>query len=126
MTALGNSLVWVDIPVLNLDRAISFYSAMLGQAVTRQGGPGFAFGLLPGAEPGVRGCLYEPQSDNHPSRVGPLIYLNAEGRLHEAIKAVRDQGGAVIQAVHAIGEHGWRALVIDSEGNRLALHSFRP
>lgn len=126
MTTLHNSLVWVDIPVLDLDRAIGFYSAVLGEPVTRQGGPGFAFGLLPGSEPGVRGCLYEPQSDNRPSRQGPLIYLNAEGRLHEAVSAAREHGGAVVQAVHDIGGHGWRALVIDSEGNRIALHSFRP
>lgn len=121
--ALNNALVWVDIPVVDLNRAIAFYSALLGAPVTREGGPGFFFGLLPNAEGGVGGCLYHPASDNAPSRQGPLVYLNAGGRLHEAVHAARDHGGAVVQAVHQIGAHGWRALIIDSEGNRIALHA---
>jgi hypothetical protein len=29
----------------------------------------------------------------------------------------------VLEAMHAIGPHGFRAVVLDSEGNRIALHS---
>ena len=47
---MSNRTVWVDIPVIDLDRAIAFYSAVLGEPVTKEGGPGFAFGLLPHAE----------------------------------------------------------------------------
>ena len=46
-------------------------------------------------------------------------------RLHEAVRCAQSHGGTVVQAVHQIGEHGWRAIVIDSEGNRIALHSPR-
>jgi hypothetical protein len=120
-----NPFVWVDIPVNDLNRAIDFYSAVLGAPVSREGGPGFFFGLLPHSPSSVSGCLYHPASDNAPSRQGPLLYLNANGRLHEAVRSALEHGGSVLQAVHRIGEHGWRAVVIDSEGNRIALHSHR-
>jgi hypothetical protein len=75
---MSNRVVWVDIPVLNLDRAIAFYSAVLGSPVTKEGGPGFVFGLLPHSGTDVGGCLYSPGEDNSPSRVGPLV-LDSEG-----------------------------------------------
>jgi len=118
---MNNSVVWVDIPVAKLDRAIAFYSAMLGQVVEKESGPGFSFGLLPHAE--VGGCLVEATADSQPSRTGALVYLNAEGRLAQALDAVKAQGGQVLQDTHPIGPHGWRAIVLDSEGNRIALHS---
>ena len=120
---MSNCVVWIDIPVRDLDRAIAFYSAVLGRPVTKEGGPGFVFGLLSHTGSEVGGCLYSPDSDNSPSKVGPLIYLNAEGRLAQAVLAVATQGGQVLQAVHPIGPHGFRTIVLDSEGNRIALHA---
>ena len=120
---MSNRIVWVDIPVANLERAITFYSAVLGVPVTKEGGPGFVFGLLPHTGSEVGGCLYSPGEDNSPSKKGPLIYLNTEGRLAQAVGAVTTNGGQVLQAVHQIGPHGFRAIVLDSEGNRVALHA---
>lgn len=120
---MSNRLVWVDIPVSNLDRAIQFYSAVIGAEVAKEGGPGFAFGLLPHSGSDVGGCLYLPEGDNAPSKVGPLIYLNAEGRLKQAIEAVPAHGGHILKALHEIGPHGFCAIVLDSEGNRIALHA---
>jgi hypothetical protein len=121
--AAQNQFVWVDIPVTDLNRAIGFYSAVLGAPVTREGGPGFFFGLLPHANEGVGGCLVTSSAEAAPSQLGPLIYLNANGRLHEAVRLAQQMGGTVVHPVHQIGEHGWRAIVHDSEGNRIALHS---
>jgi uncharacterized protein len=120
---MSNRVVWVDIPVTDLDRAISFYSAVLGARVTKEGGPGFAFGLFPHEGNEVGGCVYIAGPDNAPSKSGPLIYLNADGRLGQAVQAVVESGGQVLQQPHQIGPHGWRAIVADSEGNRIALHS---
>ena len=120
---MSNRIVWIDIPVIDLERAITFYSAVIGSPVTKEGGPGFVFGLLPHAGTDVGGCLYLPDADNAPSKVGPLVYLNAEGRLPQAVEAVTAHGGQVLHAVHPIGPHGFRAIVLDSEGNRIALHA---
>ncbi len=120
---MSHRIVWVDLPVTDLDRAIRFYSAILGLPVTKEGGPGFTFGLLPHGEGEVGGCLVVPEGDDAPSKTGPLVYLNAEGRLAQAVAAVPAHGGQVLQPVHPIGPHGFRAVVLDSEGNRIALHA---
>jgi uncharacterized protein len=120
---MSHSFVWVDIPVIKLERAITFYSGVLGREVTKAGGQGFQFGLLPHSGDEVAGCVYVADADNSPSKAGPLVYLNADGRLEEAVQAVSRLGGQVLQQPHQIGPHGWRAIVVDSEGNRVALHA---
>ena len=119
---MANQVVWVDIPVVDLDRAVRFYSAVLGNAVRKQEYPGMSIGLLPGDDNDVSGCLFT-KSDDGPSDCGVLVYLNAQGRLDEAVAAVESNGGKVLQPKHQIGPHGFRAVILDSEGNRLALHS---
>jgi uncharacterized protein len=119
---MANQIVWVDIPVVDLDRAIGFYSAVLGSPVKKQEFPGMAIGLLPGSDPDVSGCLASGES-LRPSDIGPLIYLNVQGRLDEAIAAVEPSGGKIVQPRHQIGPYGYRAIILDSEGNRVALHS---
>lgn len=118
-----NHFVWVDIPVHDLNRAIGFYTALIDAPITREGGPGFFFGLLPHADQGVGGCLVHAPQEHGPAATGPLVYLNVSGRLREAVRAAQEHGGTILQAVHQIGEHGWRAVILDSEGNRLALHA---
>ena len=120
---MSHRFVWVDIPVLDLDRAIAFYAKVLATGVTREGGPGFTFGLLAHSGSDVAGCLVVADGDNAPSPRGPLVYLNVDGRIADAERAVAAAGGRVVQATHAIGPHGYRAIVVDSEGNRVALHS---
>jgi uncharacterized protein len=119
---MANQVVWVDIPVLDLDRAVRFYSAVLGGEVQKQEYPGMTIGLLPGYDSDVSGCLFT-KADEGPSATGLLIYLNAEGRLDEAIAVVEPNGGKILQPRHQIGPHGYRAVILDSEGNRVALHS---
>jgi hypothetical protein len=88
---------------------------------------GFEYGLLPHEEQGASGCLCVSADsaglENKPSQSGPLIYLSVEGRLDDAVKAVRANGGKVLQEKQQIGPHGFRAVIVDSEGNRIALHS---
>jgi len=53
------------------------------------------------------------------------VYLNVDGRMKAAVEAASSNGGRVVEAAHAIGPHGLRAVIIDSEGNRIALHSMK-
>lgn len=122
-----DTLCWTDIPVTNLDRAIKFYSAVLGKEVKKLSDAGAEYGLLPHEESNASGCLCIRSDsggvDNRPSANGPLIYLLVEGRLNEAVEAARANGGKILRARQQIGEHGFRAVIIDSEGNRIALHT---
>jgi predicted enzyme related to lactoylglutathione lyase len=54
---------------------------------------------------------------------GILLYMNVDGRIRDAVQKVVPHGGTVIEPTHSIGPHGFRAVVLDSEGNRIALHS---
>jgi predicted enzyme related to lactoylglutathione lyase len=123
----ANTLCWTDIPVADLDRAIKFYSAVLGKKVSKESFQNLEYGLLPHDEQNASGCLCvdgdSMGSENKPSQNGPLIYLSVDGRLDDAIKAVSANGGKILQNKHSIGPHGFRATVLDSEGNRIALHS---
>ena len=123
----ANTLCWTDIPVIDLDRAIRFYSAVLGQEVQKMSFGPAEYGLLPHEEQNAAGCLCVGSDSmgvkNEPSQTGPLIYLLTEGRLDEAVKAVRENGGKILQDRQQVGEHGFRAIIIDSEGNRIALHT---
>jgi uncharacterized protein len=119
---MANTVVWVDIPVVDLARACAFYSAVLGAEIGKMDYPGGSIGLLPGAGEEASGCLYESE-DTKPSDQGPLVYLNCTGRLAEAEAAVAPAGGKVLMPSHQIGPHGFRAVILDSEGNRIALHS---
>ena len=119
---VANQFVWVDIPVTDLDRAVAFYSAVLSGPVTTQGFEGMSFALLPGGEGDVTGCLFVGEK-MLPGALGPLIYLNCDGRLDEAGAAVVPAGGQILEEKHEIGPHGFRTVILDSEGNRLALHS---
>ena len=120
---MSNTFVWVDIPVLDLDRAIAFYSAVVGKPVDKMGGPGFNFGLFKHEGNQVGGCLVEPEGDMAPSLNGPLVYIDANGRLDAAVVAAEAHGGKVLKAKHSIAPNGFRAVIADSEGNRVALHS---
>jgi predicted enzyme related to lactoylglutathione lyase len=120
---MSNTFVWIDIPVRDLDRAVTFYSAVTAQPVDKVGGPGFNFGLFKHEGNEVGGCLFEPEGDVTPSLNGALVYFDASGRLDAAIAAAEQGGGKVLQAKHSIGRHGWRAIIADTEGNRVALHS---
>src|SRR5258705_2254778 len=119
---MANQIVWCDIPVLDLDRAVKFYSAVLGQAVNKQEFPGMTVGILPHNEGEVGGCLVSCAEDK-PSATGAMIYLNASGRLDDAIAAAAQHGGKVIQPQHSLWPFRFCAGGLNHEGQPIALPS---
>lgn len=116
-----NRIVWCDIPVADLDRACAFYAAVLAIAVEKTEFNGVSFALFEHSE-GNGGCLV-PQAGYTGCPSGPLVYLNVDRRIRDAVARVETRGGKVLEAIHPIGPHGHRAIVLDSEGTRIALHS---
>jgi hypothetical protein len=115
-----NRVVWCDIYVSDLDRAVAFYRAVLDIEVSLETFDGFRFAILQ-HDAGNGGCLV-PDPEQICTH-GPLLYFNVDGRIRDAVTKVQEHHGQVLQDVHAIGPHGWRAIVRDSEGNRIALHA---
>lgn len=117
----NNRAVWFDIPVADLERAVGFYSAVLAVEVHSEKFEDFSFAVIDHKD-GNGGCLI-PKPEDICSDKGLMLYLNADGRIRDAIEKVNAHGGRVIEDVHPIGPHGFRAIIHDSEGNRLVLHS---
>lgn len=117
----NNRIVWCDIPVADLDRACAFYRAVLAIGIDKMDFNGTAFAIFEHSE-GNGGCLV-PQAEYSGCPSGPLVYLNVDRRIRDAVAQVEKVGGKVLEATHPIGPHGFRAIVLDSEGTRIALHS---
>ena len=121
LNTVHNRLVWFDIPVADVERAAAFYRAVLGidvQVVPMGDGK---LGVLEHHD-GNGGCLvHDAKSINRQG--GILVYLNAAGRIRDAVQQAERLGGRVLAPITGIGAHGFRAIVADSEGNRIGLHS---
>lgn len=117
----NNRVVWFDIPVRDLDRAAAFYGEVLSLPIHRQRNELEEFGVIDHKE-GNGGCLLIRPGEPH-DKGGVLIYLNVDGRIRDAVGRVEALGGRVLEPVGSMGPHGYRAIVLDSEGNRVALHS---
>ena len=115
-----NRFVWCDIPVSNLERANAFYAALLNVRVESEHFEQFHFSILEHGE-GNGGCLVPNAGDV--TDKGILVYMNADGRIRDAVEQAKTHGGKVLTDVHSIGPHGFRAVLLDSEGNRIAVHS---
>jgi predicted enzyme related to lactoylglutathione lyase len=116
----NNRVVWFDIPVADLDRAAKFYRAVLDVGMRKETFGDVSLCVID-HENGIGGCLVLNKAEI--AAGGVLIYLNANGRIRDAVAKVVPNGGSVVHDTHAIGPHGFRAVVLDSEGNRIALHS---
>ncbi len=116
---MSNRISWFDLPVTDLSRAIQFYSVVL-EVEIKEEFPGVAVIAHEGND--VSGCLFT-SSSSKPSRDGVLLYFNVNGRIEAAVAAVEKCGGEVEEPPHEIGSFGRRALIIDTEGNRVALHT---
>jgi hypothetical protein len=115
-----NRAVWFDVPVADLDRAQAFYAAVLGVGVSKETFGETSFCVIDHQD-GNGGCLVI--GPDEVSDKGVLLYLNTDGRIRDAIAQAEKQGGKILQPLHPIGPHGFRAIILDSEGNRVALHS---
>ena len=115
-----NRAVWFDVPVVDLDRAQAFYSAVLGVGVSKETFGETSFCVIDHQD-GNGGCLVI--NPDEVSEGGVLIYFNADGRIRDALSQAESHGGSIVEPLQSIGPHGFRAIVLDSEGNRVALHS---
>ncbi len=117
----SNRVVWFDIPVADLDRAAKFYRAVLSIKIDKEKFGETSFCILEHNE-SIGGCLVIRENEVSANQ-GILVYMNVNGRIKDAISEVDKNNGKVIEPVHGIGPYGFRAIVLDSEGNRIALHS---
>lgn len=120
---MKNLVSIIEIPVADLSRAISFYQTILGISIEKMEMDGVQMGILPSDGETVNVVLAKG-NDYKPATDGALIYLNAGNDLQPALDRIEQNGGKVIVPKTAISpEMGFFALFIDTEGNKLGLHS---
>lgn len=120
-----NAINWFEIPALDLERAFAFYSEILHGNVrkgTFGNGDLLLFNVPFNTGEAVGGSIVI-RPDLTPSTEGALIYLNAFGKLSNAVAKVESAGGKVLIPELNLGKFGFSALIIDSEGNRIGLLS---
>jgi hypothetical protein len=128
MELTANVVNWFEIPAQDLDRAMKFYLDVFGyemQKITFEGEEMAFFPWVDG-QPNSSGSLVKHKDTYAPSdHAGVLIYFSSPtGDLSNELKKVDAAGGKIIQEKKEIGGgHGYFALFMDSEGNRLAMHS---
>lgn len=117
-----NALNWFEIPVSNMDRALKFYNTIFGAEMSAmEAMPGFKMAMFP-SEDGVGGALMSGEGYT-PSQEGAVIYLNGGKDLSGPLGKVEAAGGQVVLPKTGIGENGFMAYFVDTEGNKVGLHS---
>jgi uncharacterized protein len=117
-----NAINWFEIPVSDFARAKAFYEAIFEIEMPTSVAGEFYWAYFP-AGGGVSGALCFGEG-YIPSGNGSILYLNANPELNIILERVIEHGGRILVPKAFIGEgHGHFALVLDSEGNRIALHS---
>lgn len=122
----ANMVGWFEIPVSDMDRAKKFYDVVFGIDIQVHDMKELVMGWFPFAKdkPGAAGALvcheewYKPSSSH-----GSLIYFSSDN-VQKELKKVEMAGGRVVQPKTLISKDvGYMAVFLDSEGNRIALHS---
>jgi predicted enzyme related to lactoylglutathione lyase len=124
MTAKDNSLNWFEIPAADITRAAKFYETIFSVEMPRmEMGGSMAFFPADMMNGKVGGAVV--QSDMHkPAADGAVIYLNANPDLDIALGKVEKAGGKVVMPKTKItDEIGYMAFFIDTEGNKVGMHS---
>ena len=120
---MKNLVSIIEIPTSDLHRAINFYQAILGLKIEEMEMGEVKMGILPSPE-GTVNVVLANGSDYKPTPDGNIIYLNAGENLQHILEKIEPNGGKIIvPKTHISPEMGFFALFIDTEGNRVGLHS---
>lgn len=122
----ANALNWFEIPVNDFERAKKFYESIFNYQMPENvmGSARMGFLLYDFAGGKVGGAIVHNPDFYTPSSNGSLIYLNCQPDLQIVADRVTNAGGEIIMQKKAVAPGlGFWALIKDSEGNRVALHS---
>lgn len=126
----NNPVGWFEIYVQDMARAKAFYEAVFKGALTELRNPASEnlTGMEMWAFPSTRDSYGAPgalvRMSGCPSGGSTLVYFSCEDCSVELALAV-SHGGNVFKEKMSIGEHGFIALIEDTEGNLIGLHSLK-
>ena len=120
-----NMINWFEVAVSDFERAKKFYEAIFNFEIQTAEMGGSTMGFFP-YEPNsgkVSGAIVAGEM-NTPGADGATLYFNGDPDLSDVLGRVEAAGGKVVMPKTQITpEIGYMAFFMDTEGNRLALHS---
>jgi uncharacterized protein len=120
---MKNLINWFEIPASDFNRAVSFYKAILEVEIQQTEMFGTKMGFFPSDGKNVSGAIVEGE-DYKPSTNGVLTYLNAGNDLQIVLDKIEPNNGKVIVPKTQISpEMGYFGMFIETEGNKMAVHS---
>lgn len=124
---MNNPVGWFEIYVQDMERAKKFYEGVFERKLEKLSGPSdnielWAFPMQMD-KVGAAGALVKMQGFP-PGGNSVLVYFSCEDCAVEAARAVK-LGGRVQKEKMSIGQYGFIALVFDTEGNKIGLHSLK-
>lgn len=118
---------WFEIPAVDLDRAAAFYEALFDVQLIVMDMPEIKMRMFPVKDMmnDISGAIVDSAGFHKPSASdGVLIYLNGNPDVQLILDKVEAAGGKIVLPKTTISpEHGFMAIIIDTEGNRIGLHS---
>ena len=122
---MNNVVSWFEIPAKDLERAKAFYSKVFNKELTDMDMPGMLMSAFPWQDgaPFSGGALVKSEQ-YVPSTSGTLVYFYCEDVALE-LSRVEKSGGKIVLPKTSIGNSGFIAHILDTEGNRVGLHSWK-
>ncbi|MEP7106430.1 MAG: VOC family protein [Ferruginibacter sp.] len=124
---MNNAINWFEIPSIDLERAQKFYETIFGIKMSPVDLPNIKMRMFPVDDPmsGIGGAVVNSGGFHKPSSTdGPLVYLNGDPDVQEVLDKVITAGGTIMVPKTEISpEYGFMAVILDTEGNRIGLHS---
>lgn len=122
-----NVVGWFEIPVQNMARAIKFYESVFGHTLERHKMHQIDMAWFPMNSDGMgsMGSLVYNSEFYKPSTNGTLVYFTAfSGDASVELSKVESAGGKILVPKTQISpEYGFMGIILDSEGNRIGIHS---
>jgi predicted enzyme related to lactoylglutathione lyase len=122
---MSNPVGWFEIYVDDMNRAKGFYEAVFGVELQKLDGTEFEMWAFPMDQEayGAMGALIN--MPGYPSGANStIVYFSCTDCAVEAERAGK-AGGKIELAKKSIGQYGFIALVVDTEGNMVGLHSMQ-
>ena len=123
---MANPLGWIQIPVMNCDRALEFYNDVFDWTLVFEQYNDMEMAVFPSddANPGAGGALVcQPDFYEPSTTMGPLVYFTCDDAGTAAERSERAGGRIEVPKTPAPGGKGYISVVIDTEGNRIAFYS---
>jgi len=122
---MAHALNWFEIPATDFARVKGFYEKVLGISIeTLVMGPS-TMGMLSSDQNAVGGAIVQSEECT-PSQNGTMVYLNGGEDLAPMLARVEQAGGKVAIPKTEIGNgFGFFAHFVDTEGNKVGLHSMK-